>query len=126
MVAPMVGSLGAESDRDGHLGHHCGATTANEAAVGEKYLTAAACRLDRRIHACRAGANHQNVGFGVHRFVGHDDLVEPGSCVSSIIGTVGAGCHLVPAPIMTKYAIAGYFGCKRRLILCLYQAAPMT
>ena len=70
----MVGSFGAERDSDGHLGHHRGAAAADQAAVGKQHLTAAACRLDRRIHACGAGPDHQNVGFGAHRVLGHEDL----------------------------------------------------
>src|SRR5262245_40243017 len=96
-MAPMVGGLGAEGDGDGHLGHHGGAATADQAAVGEKHLEAAACCLDRRIHASRTGPNHQNVGFSAHRVLGHDDLVDSGSCVSSIIDAACAESHLFPA-----------------------------
>ena len=74
MMAPMVGSFGAERDRDGHLGHHRGAAAADQAAVGEQHLTATACRLDRRIHACSAGPDHQDVSFSAHRVSGHDYL----------------------------------------------------
>jgi hypothetical protein len=70
----MVRSFGAERDSHGHLGHHRGATSADQAAVGKKHPTTVAGRLNRRIHARSTGPNHQNVGFGVHRVLGHDDL----------------------------------------------------
>jgi hypothetical protein len=78
MMAPMVGGLGAEGHSDGHLRHHRGAATTDQAAVGEKHLMAHACCLDRRVHARSAGPDDQDVGFGAHRVLGHDDLVEPG------------------------------------------------
>jgi hypothetical protein len=80
MIAPMVGSFRAKCDRDCHLRHHCRAAAADQAAVGEKHLTAAAGRLNRRVHTCGAGSNHQNVSFGTHRFLGHEYLAaEDGS-----------------------------------------------
>ena len=74
MIAPVVGSLGAERDGDGHLRHHCRSTPADQTAVGKKHLTAAARRLNRRVHAGSAGSDHQNVGSRTHRFLGHEYL----------------------------------------------------
>ena len=103
MMAPMVGSFGAERDSDGHLGHHRGAAAADQAAVGEQHLTAAACRLDRRIHACGAGPDHQNVGFGAHRVLGHEDLAAITiAAYPSIIGGVCAESHLFLRHIVTR------------------------
>jgi hypothetical protein len=74
VIAPVVGSLGAERDGDGHLRHHRGATAANQAAVGENHLTTAARRFNRRVHAGSAGSDHQNVRSRTHRFLGHEYL----------------------------------------------------
>ncbi len=52
VMAPMVGSFGPESDGNGHLRHHCRAAAADEAAISEKYATAATGRFNCRIHAC--------------------------------------------------------------------------
>ena len=95
VMTPMVGSFRAERDSDGHLGHHCCTAAADQAAVGEQHLTAAACRLNRCIHACGAGPNHQNVGLGAHRVMGHEYLAAITiAAYSSIIGGVCAESHL--------------------------------
>ena len=63
VMAPVVRRLGAERDRDRHLRHHGGAAAADQAAVGEQHAGARARRLDRRIHAGGAGADHQHVSI---------------------------------------------------------------
>src|SRR5262245_60216165 len=96
MIAPMVGSFGTECDSNGHLRHHRGAPATDQATVGQKHLTAAARRLNRRIHPCGARSNHQNIGFGTQRFLVHEYLVtDHGRCVSSIIHVVYAEGHRV-------------------------------
>jgi hypothetical protein len=108
VMAPMVGSFGAERDSHSHLGHHRGAAAADKAAVGKKDLTAAASRFDRRIHACGAGSDHQDVGFGLHRLLGHDDLA------AVTIAALASSALLGPKTtrsciIATKQAITAYF-----------------
>ena len=71
VVTPMIGRLGAERDGDRHLRHHGGAAAADQAAVGEQHVAAAARRLDRGVHAGGAGADHQDVRFRTHRFGSH-------------------------------------------------------
>ena len=83
MISPVIGGFGAERDGDGHLRHHCGAPAADQAAVGQQHLTTAARRLNRRVHAGRAGSDHQNVGFGTHRFLGHEYLTAVGDSLLS-------------------------------------------
>ena len=70
MMAPVVGRLGAERDRDRHLRHHGRAAAADQAAVDQQHAAAGARRLDRGVHAGRAGADHQHIGFDLHR-LGH-------------------------------------------------------
>jgi hypothetical protein len=70
----VVGSLGAKRDSDGHLRHHGGATATDQTAVGKKHPTAATRCLNRRVHAGSARSDHQNVGCGMHRFLGHENL----------------------------------------------------
>ena len=74
MMAPVVRRLGAERHRDRHLRHHGRAAAADQAPVDQQHAAAGAGGLDRGIHAGRAGADHQHVGFDPHR-LGHG-----GSC----------------------------------------------
>src|SRR6476469_6617732 len=74
VIAPVIGSLGAERDGDRHLCHYGCATAANQTAVDKKHLAAAARRLNRCVHAGSAGSDHQNVGSRAHRFLGHEYL----------------------------------------------------
>ena len=66
--------------------HHRGTPATDQAAVDKEHLTAAARRLNRRMHARSARSNHQNVGFGAHRFLVHEHLATRDSCVINIIG----------------------------------------
>jgi len=54
----MIGGLRPERDRDSHLRHYGGTAAADQAAVGEQHAAAGARRLDRRIHAGSARADH--------------------------------------------------------------------
>jgi hypothetical protein len=71
VMAPMIGCLRPERDRDRHLRHHGRAAASDQAAVGEKHLRARARRLDRRIHAGAARSNDQDVGLHMHGFGAH-------------------------------------------------------
>jgi hypothetical protein len=77
MMLRVVGRLFAERDRDRHLRHHGGAAAADQAAIGEQHAGTAARRLDRRIHAGGAGANHQRVGVDGHGLCGHRGVLTP-------------------------------------------------
>jgi hypothetical protein len=71
VMAPMVGRLRPERDRDRHLRHHGRAAASDQAAVGEKHLRARARRLDRRIHAGAARSDDQDIRFHMHGFGAH-------------------------------------------------------
>jgi hypothetical protein len=57
----MVGGLRAEGNGNRHLRHHRGAAAADQAAVGEQNLAAAARRLDRRIHPGSARSSEDEI-----------------------------------------------------------------
>src|ERR1700730_17324798 len=76
MILPSVRRFLAKRHRHSHLRHHGGAAAADQASVGEQHLRAAARRLDRRIHAGGAGADHQHVGVDLQVFCCHG-----GGCV---------------------------------------------
>jgi len=71
VVRPVIRCFRAERDGDRHLRHHRGAAAADQAAVGEQHRAARARRLDRRIHACGTGADHQDIGLCAHRLAVH-------------------------------------------------------
>jgi hypothetical protein len=66
VIAPVVGSLGAERDGDGHLRHHRGATASDQTAVGKKHMAASTRSLNGRVHSCSAGTNNQDICIGTH------------------------------------------------------------
>ncbi len=77
VVRPVVGRLVAQRHGDRHLRHHGGAAAADQAAVDQEHVAAGARRLDRGVHARRAGADHQHVGLDLHG-LGHAAI--PVSC----------------------------------------------
>ena len=77
VVAPMVGRLRAERDRDRHLRHDGGAAAPDQAAVDEKDAAARARRLDRRIHAGAARSDDQDVGLDMHGVMAHAGTPSP-------------------------------------------------
>jgi hypothetical protein len=74
VIGPVVRRLRAERDGDRHLRHHGRAATPDQAAVDEHDRRAGARRLDRCIHAGRAGADHQHVGRRLHGLAGHSNF----------------------------------------------------
>jgi hypothetical protein len=69
MIFPMIRGLFAEGCCDRHLRHHGRPAAADQAAVGKNDRSALPRRFQRRIHACATGADHQNVGCDMVRFV---------------------------------------------------------
>jgi len=62
VMAPMVRRLRPERDGDRHLRHHGGAAAADETAVDQQDARPLPRRLDRRVHAGAARADHEDVG----------------------------------------------------------------
>ena len=103
VMAPVVRRLGAERHRDRHLRHHGRAAAADQAAVDQQHAAAGARRLDRGIHAGRAGADHQHIGFDLHR-LGHGDSCRHAANLSRArrnrqcaVPTPAAACPAFPA-----------------------------
>ena len=99
VMAPVVGRLGAERHRDRHLRHHGRAAAADQAAVDQEHAAAGARRLDRGIHAGRAGADHQHVGFDLHR-ARRAAVMEPHLIACSQRGTLGSSRRRRPCAFL--------------------------
>jgi hypothetical protein len=65
-MAPVVGDFLAERHRHRHLRHDGRPAAADQAAIDQEDTAARPRRLDRGIHAGRAGADHQHVGVNLH------------------------------------------------------------
>jgi hypothetical protein len=63
MMSPVVWLLFADRNGHGHLGHHRGAATPNQAAVGKYDPTTLIRCSDSGIHAGTASADHQHIRF---------------------------------------------------------------
>ena len=64
VVAPVVLSLGAERHGHRHLRHDRGASSANQAAIGQEHAATGARGLDGCIHAGGPRADDQHVRLG--------------------------------------------------------------